>query len=520
MHFAVVAGIVVDRIVPAGAVVPDRNCARLPLETALIVIGQRGIEQFFEQRQTFLAGLANEVDREAAVHIEHFAARARMADHHRMDGTGFKVLPAQVLTHIGLRIKAVCFVNVIGGVKCLQVFDLVFQLIRERIISSAHMRPHRVAPFGRQMSCNQHRTHRRDLIIGMIGVPCPANIGFLIGVFLDHGDLVEIFLQREIVVHIDPAPATTEFDVIFGRKFLIAENGNTVFVDRLFDLVHFGIGAICKRDAGNLDTTFRGHRCELHLYLSAGLFYQSVSFMPQSGKNRKVARESAPFACAIQIQLLGARQLRQGAPKCPLPFNRLHRYSSLLQEDTKRVDISAGIQASLAGRYASALFELASENGTVTAVESDLQKIGAALSESEDLHAATTNPELSRAQQGDAVAAVATHLGLSELTTNFLGVLAGNRRLSKLSDMIAAFKTIAAAQRGEVTATVTSAHPLSDAQVAALKDKLTAREGRTVMLSADVDPDLLGGLVVTIGSQRIDASIRTRLNSLSQAMKA
>lgn len=184
------------------------------------------------------------------------------------------------------------------------------------------------------------------------------------------------------------------------------------------------------------------------------------------------------------------------------------------------MDISAGIQASLAGRYASALFELASENGTVTAVESDLQKIGAALSESEDLHAATTNPELSRAQQGDAVAAVATHLGLSELTTNFLGVLAGNRRLSKLSDMIAAFKTIAAAQRGEVTATVTSAHPLSDAQVAALKDKLTAREGRTVMLSADVDPDLLGGLVVTIGSQRIDASIRTRLNSLSQAMKA
>ncbi|WP_299193421.1 F0F1 ATP synthase subunit delta [uncultured Erythrobacter sp.] len=184
------------------------------------------------------------------------------------------------------------------------------------------------------------------------------------------------------------------------------------------------------------------------------------------------------------------------------------------------MEISAGIQASLAGRYASALFALASENGTVTAVESDLERIGAALGESDDLRSATTNPELSRSQQADAVAAVAGHLGLSDLTTKFLGVLAGNRRLSKLPDMIAAFKTIAAAQRGEVTATVTSAHPLSDAQVAALKDKLTAREGRTVMLSADVDPDLLGGLVVTIGSQRIDASIRTRLNSLSQAMKA
>lgn len=184
------------------------------------------------------------------------------------------------------------------------------------------------------------------------------------------------------------------------------------------------------------------------------------------------------------------------------------------------METSAGIQASLAGRYASALFDLASEQGNVTAVESDLEKLGAALSDSDDLAAATTNPQLSRDEQGKAMAAVASHLGLSELTTNFLGVLASNRRLSKLTDMIAAFKAIAAGQRGEVTATVTSAHPLSDEQVATLKAKLTAREGRTVMLDADVDPDLLGGLVVTIGSQRIDASIRTRLNSLSQAMKA
>ncbi|MBD2841304.1 F0F1 ATP synthase subunit delta [Erythrobacter rubeus] len=184
------------------------------------------------------------------------------------------------------------------------------------------------------------------------------------------------------------------------------------------------------------------------------------------------------------------------------------------------MDISAGIQASLAGRYASALFELASEAGTVTAVESDLAKLQEALRESDDLHSATTNPQLSRNAQGEAVEAVAKHLGLAELTTNFLGVLAGNRRLAALPDMIAAFKAIAAAQRGEVTANVTSAHPLTDSQLAELKSKLTQREGRTVMLSADVDPDLLGGLVVTIGSQRIDASIRTRLNSLAQAMKA
>jgi F-type H+-transporting ATPase subunit delta len=184
------------------------------------------------------------------------------------------------------------------------------------------------------------------------------------------------------------------------------------------------------------------------------------------------------------------------------------------------VDISAGIKASLAGRYASALFDLAAENGKVTAVESDLETLAAALAESADLAALTTNPELSRDAQGKAMAAVAKKLKLSALTANFLGVLAANRRLGKLPAMISAFKAIAAAQRGEVNATVTSAHPLTATQLTALKKKLTAREGRTVMLSATVDPDLLGGLVVTIGSQRIDASIRTRLNSLAKAMQA
>nr|WP_137677912.1 F0F1 ATP synthase subunit delta [Parerythrobacter lutipelagi] len=183
------------------------------------------------------------------------------------------------------------------------------------------------------------------------------------------------------------------------------------------------------------------------------------------------------------------------------------------------MEISAGIQASLSGRYASALFELASEGGTVSAVESDLDKLASALAESGDLREVTTNPELSRKAQGSAIASVAAHLGLSELTKNFLGVLAQNRRLSHLDDMIRAFRSIAAAQRGEVTAEVTSAHALTDAQLDTLKNKLTAREGRTVKLQSKVDPDLLGGLVVTIGSKRIDGSIRTRLNSLAQAMK-
>ena len=184
------------------------------------------------------------------------------------------------------------------------------------------------------------------------------------------------------------------------------------------------------------------------------------------------------------------------------------------------MDISAGIQASLAGRYASALFDLASENGTVTAVESDLEKLEAALGESAELKALTTNPRIGRTESRQALWSVAALLGASELTTNFLGVLAANRRLAQLPNVIRAFRTIAAAQRGEVTAEVTSAHPLSDAQIETLRQKLTAREGRTVKLTTKTDPDLLGGLVVTLGSKRIDASIRTRLNTLAQAMKA
>jgi F-type H+-transporting ATPase subunit delta len=183
------------------------------------------------------------------------------------------------------------------------------------------------------------------------------------------------------------------------------------------------------------------------------------------------------------------------------------------------VELSAGIQASLAGRYASALFELASEAGNVTAVESDLDTLDSALAESSDLAGFIRNPKVGRVDFAKAMAALGTHLELDKLTQNFLGVLAHNRRLAALPDMIRAFRTIAAAQRGEVTAQVTSAHKLTDAQLKALEAKLKAREGRAVKLTADVDPELLGGLVVTIGSKRIDGSIRSRLNSLAQAMK-
>lgn len=180
---------------------------------------------------------------------------------------------------------------------------------------------------------------------------------------------------------------------------------------------------------------------------------------------------------------------------------------------------SGGIKASLQGRYASALFDLASENGTVSAVEADLEKIGEAIKESGDFAALIRNPQVSRDAAGKAVEAVAVVLGVSPLTKNFLGVLAANRRLSALPEIIRAFAAIAAAQRGEASAEVTSAHALTDDQIDQLRQKLEVREGRKVKIKTSVDPELLGGLVVTIGSKRIDSSIRTRLNSLAQAMK-
>ena len=180
---------------------------------------------------------------------------------------------------------------------------------------------------------------------------------------------------------------------------------------------------------------------------------------------------------------------------------------------------SGGITASLQGRYASALYELASESGVVSAVESDLEMLDAAIRGNGDLAAVIHNPQVNRENTANIMVGVADTLQLSDLSKKFLGVLAKNRRVAVLPEIIRAFASIASAARGEVTAEVTSAHPLSDTQVDALQQKLKDREGRNVIIKTGVDPELLGGLVVTIGSKRIDSSIRTRLNSLAQAMK-
>lgn len=183
------------------------------------------------------------------------------------------------------------------------------------------------------------------------------------------------------------------------------------------------------------------------------------------------------------------------------------------------METSGGIQASLAGRYATALFELARESNSIEAVEKSLAALKGALADSEELRGLTTSPLLSRADAAKGVAATAKSMKLDALTANYLGVLAANRRLGELGNTIRAFQALAANYRGEVTAAVTSAHPLSAAQVNALKQQLKSRVGRDVSVDLTVDPAILGGLVVKIGSQMIDSSIKTRLNSLAHAMK-
>ena len=183
------------------------------------------------------------------------------------------------------------------------------------------------------------------------------------------------------------------------------------------------------------------------------------------------------------------------------------------------MDISGGIQASLAGRYAIALFELANEQGQLDAVGESLAALKQALADSDDFRALTTSPLIGRDQAMRAVAASAGAMKLDPITANFLGVLAKNRRLTQLGNVIRAFNLLAARHRGEINAEVTSAHKLDEGQVDAIRQNLRTRYGADIAVDLQVDPAILGGLVVKIGSRMIDGSIRTKLNALAQAMK-
>ncbi len=173
----------------------------------------------------------------------------------------------------------------------------------------------------------------------------------------------------------------------------------------------------------------------------------------------------------------------------------------------------------VAERYALALFDLAREEKALDAVAADLDGVQGLIDRSPDFQRLVMSPVFSAREQTDAVAAVLSKAGIGGFVANFLMVVARNRRLFAVPAMIRAFREMLARHRGEVSAVVTSAEPLGAAHVADLKAALKAALGKDVALEQKVDPALLGGMIVQVGSRMIDSSLRSKLNALKFAMK-
>ncbi|MEL6289851.1 MAG: F0F1 ATP synthase subunit delta [Pseudomonadota bacterium] len=180
---------------------------------------------------------------------------------------------------------------------------------------------------------------------------------------------------------------------------------------------------------------------------------------------------------------------------------------------------NSSLTTGMAGRYANALFELARDNGALDAVASDLESFHNLLDESEDLQRLVRSPVFSGEEQQKAIEALFAKANAQPLTTNFFKLVAQNRRLFAVEDMIEAFRAILADHRGEVSADVTTATPLDDAQMEQLKTTLRETIGQEVQIATSVDPSILGGLIVKVGSRMVDSSLKTKLNTLKVAMK-
>lgn len=179
----------------------------------------------------------------------------------------------------------------------------------------------------------------------------------------------------------------------------------------------------------------------------------------------------------------------------------------------------ASISTGIAGRYATAIFELAKEGGALAALENDIATLGTALKESADFRYMIHSPVYSREDQGAAVSAIADAAGLSDTLKNTLGLMAAKRRLFVLPQLVAALERMISDEKGEIEADVTSAQPLTDEQRAKLAETLKARVGKDIKLNTAVDESLIGGLVVKVGSRMIDTSIRSKLAALKNTMK-
>lgn len=173
----------------------------------------------------------------------------------------------------------------------------------------------------------------------------------------------------------------------------------------------------------------------------------------------------------------------------------------------------------LSDRYAAALFDLADEQKQLDTVADDLRALQQSTTESEDLRRLVGSPVLSREAQGAAMDAILKAMNTSTLTQKFVGLIALNRRLFALGDMIAAYLAELARRRGEVTAEVTAARTLNDKQISELTDSLQKSLGGKVSVEHQVDPDLIGGMIVKVGSRMVDTTLRTQLSKLRIAMK-
>ena len=175
--------------------------------------------------------------------------------------------------------------------------------------------------------------------------------------------------------------------------------------------------------------------------------------------------------------------------------------------------------AGLAGRYATALFELANEAKSLDAIAADLARLKSLIDGSADLARLVRSPVFSREEQGKAMEAILTRLNVNPLTKNFIGLLAQKRRLFALSGIVSAFEALVARQKGEMTAEVTSAQALKPEQRTALMGQLKDAMKRDMRLTERVDPTLLGGLIVKVGSRQIDSSLKSKLVRLERAMR-
>ncbi len=173
----------------------------------------------------------------------------------------------------------------------------------------------------------------------------------------------------------------------------------------------------------------------------------------------------------------------------------------------------------VSGRYATALFELARDEKSIDAVKADLDKFEALLVESADLNRLVRSPVFSAGVQQKALSAVLDQAGLTGTSAKFLKVLTANRRLFAVGEVSRAFRALVAKFKGEATADVTVAEKLSDKNLGALKTALKSVTGKDVALNVNVDPSIIGGLVVKLGSRMVDSSLRTKLNSIKHAMK-